>query len=206
MKKSFVYISVLLLAAVSCTREPLDVSFARPGGALPAASDVPVAFAVGGPQTRSQAPITTLAALAAQDFSVSAWYSPEGEIFDGVHAVKYFANHRFGYVTSDLAGETSFPNAWQGVAPHGTAGLVNANPVYWPVDGTLSFFCYAPYREGDADIVLENPVTDAGVVARLPDYLPGSPLIRVTPPETAASQFDFLAGKGCRHGRRTNIV
>ncbi len=191
MKKSFVYISVLLLAAVACTREPLDVYFALPGE--PVASDVPVAFAVGGPQTRSQAPITTLAALAAQDFSVSAWYSPEGEIFDGEHSVKYFANHRFGYVTSDLAGETSFPNAWQGVAPHGTAGLVNANPVYWPVDGTLSFFCYAPYREGDADIVLEDPVTDAGVVARLPDYLPGSPLIRVTPPETAADQADFLA-------------
>ena len=151
-----------------------------------------MAFAVDGPQTRSQAPLTTLAALAAQDFSVSAWYSPEGEIFDGVHAVKYFANHRFGYVTSDLAGETSFPNAWQGVAPHGTAGLVNANPVYWPVDGTLSFFCYAPYREGDADIVLEDPVTDAGVIARLPDYLPGSPLIRVTPAETAAGQADFL--------------
>ncbi len=160
---------------------------------MPAASDVPVAFAVGGQQTKSLAPITTLAALAAQDFSVSAWYSPEGEIFDGVHSVKYFANHRFGYVTSDLAGETTFPNAWQGVAPHAATGLVNANPVYWPVDGTLSFFCYAPYREGGADIVLEDPVSDAGVAARLPDYLPGSPLIRVTPPETAASQFDFLA-------------
>ena len=160
---------------------------------MPAASEVPVAFAVGEPQAKGQAPITTLAALAAQDFSVSAWYSPEGEIFDGVHSVKYFANHRFGYVTSDLAGETTFPNAWQGVAPHAAAGLVNANPVYWPVDGTLSFFCYAPYREGDADIVLEDPVSDAGVAARLPDYLPGSPLIRVTPPETAASQFDFLA-------------
>ena len=110
-----------------------------------------------------------------------------------MHSVKYFANHRFGYVTSDLAGETTFPDAWQGVAPHAAAGLVNANPVYWPVDGTLSFFCYAPYREGDADIVLEDPVSDAGVAARLPDYLPGSPLIRVTPPETAASQFDFLA-------------
>ncbi|SKC40824.1 Fimbrillin-like [Bacteroidales bacterium WCE2004] len=192
MKKSFVYISVLLLAAVACTREPLDVAFV-PGGGLPAASDVPVAFAVGGPQTKSQAPITTLAALAAQDFSVSAWYSPEGEIFDGVHSVPYFANHRFGYVTSDLAGETSFSNAWQGVAPHGAAGLVNANPVYWPLDGTLSFFCYAPYREGDADIALEDPVTDAGIAARLPGYLPGSPLIRVTPAETAANQADFLA-------------
>ena len=191
--KYFWTLGALLLAAVACTREPLDVSFARPGGALPAASDVPVAFAVGGPQSKSQAPITTLAALAEQDFSVSAWYSPEGEIFDGVHSVKYFANHRFGYVTSDLAGETTFPDAWQGVAPHAAAGLVNANPVYWPLDGTLSFFCYAPYREGDADIALEDPVTDAGIAARLPGYLPGSPLIRVTPPATAADQADFLA-------------
>ena len=192
MKKTTVHIFILLLAAVACTREPLDVAFV-PGGGLPVASDVPVAFALGGQPTKALAPITTLAALAEQDFSVSAWYSPEGETFDIEHAVKYFGNHRFGYVTSDLAGETTFPNAWQGVAPHGPTGLVNANSVYWPVDGTLSFFCYAPYREGDADIVLEDPVSDAGVAARLPDYLPGSPLIRVTPPETAASQFDFLA-------------
>ncbi len=188
MRKTVILlIAASLLLAGACSKAPEGER------RVPAASDVPVAFAVGGQPTKSLAPITTLAALAAQDFSVSAWYSPEGEIFDGVHSVKYFANHRFGYVTSDLAGETTFPNAWQGVAPHAATGLVNANPVYWPVDGTLSFFCYTPYREGDADIVLEDPVSDAGVAARLPDYLPGSPLIRVTPPETAASQFDFLA-------------
>ena len=176
-----------LLLLSSCTKVPETERCA------PVASDVPVTFAVGGQQTRSLAPVTTLAALAEQDFSVSAWYSPEGEIFDGVHSVKYFANHRFGYVTSDLAGETTFPDAWQGVAPHAAAGLVNANPVYWPLDGTLNFFCYAPYREGDADIALEDPVTDAGIAARLPGYLPGSPLIRVTPAEAAADQADFLA-------------
>ena len=190
--RNFRTLGVLLLAAVACTREPLDVAFV-PGGGLPVASDVPVAFAVGGQPTKGQAPITSLAALAEQDFSVSAWYSPEGEIFDGVHSVKYIENHRFGYVTSDLAGETTFPNPWQGVAPHASAGIVNANPVYWPLDGTLSFFCYAPYRTGDADIVLEEPVTDDGIAARLPDYLAGSPLIRVTPAETAANQADFLA-------------
>jgi len=190
--KNFRTLGVLLLAAVACTREPLDVAFV-PGGNLPVASDVPVAFAVGGQPTKGQAPITSLAELATQDFSVSAWYSPEGEIFDGEHAVKYFENHRFGYVTSDLAGETTFPNPWQGVAPHASAGIVNANPVYWPVDGTLSFFCYAPYRSGTTDIVVEDPVTDAAIAARLPDYVAGSPLLRVTPAETAADQVDFLA-------------
>ena len=150
-----------------------------------------MAFAVDGPQTRSQAPLTTLAALAAQDFSVSAWYSPKGEIFDGVHSVKYFANHRFGYI-KDASEDDSYANhAWQGVSRSPTS-VLSPNLVYWPLDGSLSFFCYAPYREGDTDIVLEDPVTDAGVIARLPDYLPGSPLIRVTPAETAAGQADFL--------------
>ena len=158
---------------------------------VPAASDVPVAFAVDGPQTRSQAPLTTLAALAAQDFSVSAWYSPKGEIFDGEHSVKYFANHRFGYIKGASEDDSYANHAWQGVSRSPT-NVLSPNLVYWPLDGSLSFFCYAPYREGDADIVLEDPVTDAGVVARLPDYLPGSPLIRVTPAETAAGQADFL--------------
>ena len=164
-----------------------------PAGArrVPVASEVPVAFAVDGPQTRSQAPLTTLAALAAQDFSVSAWYSPKGEIFDGEHSVKYFANHRFGYIKGASEDDSYANHAWQGVSRSPT-NVLSPNLVYWPLDGSLSFFCYAPYREGDADIVLEDPVTDAGVVARLPDYLPGSPLIRVTPAETAAGQADFL--------------
>ena len=181
---TFLFAAPLFLAG-ACTKVPAGAV------RIPAASGDPVELAVGG-QTKGKAPITTLAELATQDFSVSAWYSPEGEIFDGEHTVKYFENHRFGYVTSDLAGETTFPNAWQGVAPHASAGIVNASPVYWPLDGTLSFFCYAPYREGDADIVLEDPVTDAAIAARLPGYLPGSPLIRVTPAAAAADQADFL--------------
>lgn len=186
MTVSSVCAALLLLS--SCTRVP------ETDRCVPVASDVPVALAVGGQPTKGQAPITTLLELAVQDFSVSAWYSPEGEIFDGVHSVKYFANHRFGYVTSDLAGETTFPNPWQGVAPHASAGIVNAKPVYWPLDGTLSFFCYAPYRDGtDADIVPEGPVTNAGIISRLPGYLPGSPLIRVTPSTSVSDQVDFLA-------------
>ncbi len=178
---------MLLLAAAACTKVP-------EGGGVPGAvpSDEPIAFAVGG-GTKGQAPITSLAALAQQDFSVSAWYCPPGEKFrDAAHRTPYFGNHRFGYVTDDLAGETTFPNAWRGVAAHGTSGAVSANPVYWPLDGTLSFFCYAPYQDGSTGIVLEPAVTDAGIAARLPDYLPGSPLIRVTPAASAAGQVDFL--------------
>ena len=95
MRKTVILlIAASLLLAGACSKAPEGER------RVPAASEVPVAFAVGEPQAKGQAPITTLAALAAQDFSVSAWYSPEGEIFDGVHSVKYFANHRFGYVTS----------------------------------------------------------------------------------------------------------
>ena len=195
------------LAAAACTPR-LEIpdrvgDDGRLTGESPVASEEPIEFAVGG-GTKGQAPITSLAALAEQDFSVSAWYSPQGETFDvpGGTAVKYITNHRFGYVTSDLAGETTFPNPWQGVAPHASAGMVNPNPVYWPLDGTLTFFSYAPYRADAAletlpvpdtrDIVLEPAVTDAGIISRLPGYLIGSPLIRVTPAASVADQVDFL--------------
>ena len=191
-------ISALVLLLCSCTQVP------APG---PVPSDEPVAFAVDAGTTKGAAPITTLAVLAQQDFSVSAWYTPEGETFDvpGGTAVKYFENHRFGYVSSALESETTFPNAWQGVALHGTTGAVNPNPVYWPLDGTLTFFCYAPYR-ADAtatpvpspdtrDIVLADPVTDDAVRSRLPGYLIGSPLIRYTPAASVRDQVDFLAAR-----------
>ena len=167
-----------------------------------AVSDEPIAFAVDGQMTKGD-PVTTLAALAAQQFSVSAWYSPDGQAFSAPGNTGYLAykNHRFGYVTDDLAGETTFPNPWQGVkAPEG--GGVTKDPIYWPFSGTLSFFCYAPYRADAAletppvpdhrDIVLEDPVTDAGIVARLPGYLGDSPLIRVTPAASASAQADLL--------------
>ena len=167
-----------------------------------AVSDEPIAFAVDGQMTKGD-PVTTLAALAAQQFSVSAWYSPDGQAFSAPGNTGYLAykNHRFGYVTDDLAGQTTFPNPWQGVkAPEG--GGVTKDPIYWPFSGTLSFFCYAPYRADAAletppvpdhrDIVLEDPVTDAGIVARLPGYLGDSPLIRVTPAASASAQADLL--------------
>ena len=169
----------------------------------PEVSGVPIAFAVEGQTTKGEAPVTTLAALAAQQFGVSAWYSPDGQAFSAAGNTGYmvYSNHRFGYVTDNLAGLTAFPNPWQGVnAPEG--GGLTKNPIYWPFSGTLSFFCYAPYRADAAlatppdpdtrDIVLEGPVTDAGIIARLPDYLRDSPLICVTPAASAAGQADLL--------------
>ena len=190
-----------LLLLFSCTEVP------ETGRRGPVASGEPIGFSISGQLSKGQAPITTLAALAQQDFSVSAWYTPEGETFDvpGGTAVKYFENHRFGYVTGNLAGlSTSFPNPWRGVKAHGTTGAVTADPVYWPLDGTLSFFCYAPYREADSDIALEDPVLDDGIISRLPGYLPGSPLIRVTPAARPSDQIDFLAAPPLLDKSRTD--
>ena len=173
-----------------------------------AVSGEPIAFAVDGQMTKGD-PVTTLAALAAQQFSVSAWYSPDGQAFSAPGNTGYLAykNHRFGYVTDDLANQTTFPNPWQGVNapgnnPENNNNKVTGNPIGWPFSGTLSFFCYAPYRADaaletppvpdDRDIVLEDPVTDAGIVARLPGYLGDSPLIRVTPAASASAQADLL--------------
>ena len=188
------------LAAAACTK---DLSHSGLDPESPVPSEEPIEFAVGG-GTKGQTPITSLAELAKRDFSVSAWYTPEGETFDvpGNTSIKYFENHRFGYLTDD-PDHDAFSDAWRGVAAHAaTTGAAAAAPVYWPLDGSLTFFCFAPYRADAAldtppvpdtrDIVLEAPVTDAGVIARLPGYLPGSPLIRVTPAASVADQVDFL--------------
>ena len=191
----------LLPCAISCTQLP------APG---PVPSDEPVAFAVDAGTTKGAAPITSLKALAQQDFSVSAWYTPQGETFeaDGAHSIKYIGNHRFGYVTSNLASLTDdadFINAWQGVNSHSATGAVIANPVYWPLDGTLTFFCYAPYRADAAvtpapspdtrDIAMEaplDPTADAAIISRLPGYLIGAPILRFTPEASVVDQVDFL--------------
>ena len=185
----------ILLLLVACTKVPTG---------QPVASDAPITFGVSAAGTKGVEALTTKTALAKVDFGVSAWYSPEGETFDvpGGTAQKYIENHRFGYVSAELESETTFPNAWQGVQSHGTTGAVTARPVYWPLDGTLSFFCYAPYRTDvsvapasppdNRDIAQEQPVTDAGIRSRLPGYLIGSPLFRVTPAAAAADQVDFL--------------
>ena len=210
MNRSCLTKTYFLLAAAlgalllfSCSKEP-----AAPSGH-------PIEFSPDAGATKGQAAITTLATLAAQDFSVSAWYSPKGASFhdeDGSQAVAYISNHRFGYIK--VSGEdNSYANhAWQGVNRNGNN--LSARPVYWPLDGTLSFFCYAPCRADAAaatppdpdgrDIVLEPAVTDAGIVSRLPDYLPGSPLIRVSPKLNAPDQVDFLAAPPLLDKRRTD--
>jgi hypothetical protein len=203
-KTSFLLAAALgALLPFSCSKEPA------------APSCDPIEFSLDGPSTKGKAAITSLAALAAQDFSVSAWYSSKGMSFhdeDGAQAIPYVSNSRFGYIK--VSGEdNSYANhTWQGVNRNGNN--LSARPVYWPLDGTLSFFCYAPYRADAAaatppdpdtrDIVLEAPVTDAGIISRLPGYLPGSPLIRVSPMLSAPDQVDFLAAPPLLDRRRTD--
>lgn len=165
----------------------------------------PIEFGLADVATKGQPAITSLPTLAAQDFSVSAWHTPEGETFDvpGGTSVKYFENHRFGYIKGAGEGDTYAEHAWQGVSRSGLTLL--PNPVYYPLDGTLTFFCYAPYRADAAaapapipdtrDIVLADPVTDDAVRSRLPGYLIGSPVIRYTPAASAREQIDFLTAR-----------
>ena len=143
------------------------------------APQVPVEFSALVPEAKGAPQLTTLERLAAQHFSVSAWYTPEGECF-GAASRPYIRNHRFG-----LDGAT-----WRGITAAGTA-----DPVYYPLDGTLSYFCYAPYRAdtgATSDICLTFE-PDQAVTDRLPHYLPGSPLVCFTPEATPATQIDFIA-------------
>ena len=186
----------ILILLVACTQLP------APG---PVPSDEPIAFAVDAEATKGAAQLVTIDALKAVDFSVSAWYTPEGDTFeaDGAHSIKYLENHRFGFLNG----------AWRGVIRNNTT--LSPNYVYWPLDGTLTFFCYAPYR---ADAVLDTPpvpdereivltLPPADMATREPDWLVGSPMIRVTPAaadETAANQVDFLAAPALLDNRRTD--
>ena len=181
---------IITLFLVACTKDNYPVSFTSP-----------IEFGISDGSTKGQAPLATLAELARRDFSVSAWTSPAGETF-GDASVKYFENHRFGYITDD-PDHDAFTDGWRGVAAHAaTTGATTANPVYYPLAGTLSYFCYAPYRSDAAmfpapdpdvrDIVLTDPVTDDGVRARLPGYLAGSPLLRYAPAASVADQADLL--------------
>ena len=194
------HLVVITLLLSSCTKAPSLVGFSSSFAGL--TSESPIEFALADGATKSLTPITSLPALAKRDFSVSARYTPEGETFDvpGGTSIKYFENHRFGYITNNPDGD-SYTDSWRGVATHAaTTGAATADPVYWPLDGSLTFFCYAPYH-ADAtlatppvpdtrDIVLESAPAD--MATRHPDWLVGSPLIRYTPAATASKQEDLL--------------
>ena len=215
MNRSSLTKTSFLLAAALGALLPFSCSKVPGGGAGPVPSGDPVECSPAAGPTKGKAAITTLAGLAAQDFSVSAWYSAEGTSFhdeDGANAIPYIRNHRFGYIKAGGEDNSYANHAWQGVNRNGNN--LSALPAYWPLDGSLSFFCYAPCRADaaaatppDPDtraIVLEAPVTDAGTVSRLPGYLPGSPLIRVSPKLSAPDQVDFLAAPALLDQRRTD--
>ena len=160
---------------------------------LPVASGQPIEFNAGtpgaaasnAPQTKGAPQLSTLERLAAQDFSVSAWYTPDGESYSA-SSESYIDNHRFGTLDPGPSYTT-----WRGITRTGGKA---ADPVYYPLDGTLTFFCYAPYRadiSNTSDVCVDY-APDPAVTSQLADYLPGSPLITFTPSATTFNQIDFL--------------
>ena len=167
-----------MAALIVCACSKADVQMPS----MPQASKE-IAFSAGAPVTKGAPPLTTLERLAAQHFSVSAWYTPEGETF-GSGSISYIRNHRFGCM--DAPTYTS----WMGI----TAGGASA-PVYYPLDGSLTFFCYAPYRADvspSSDVYL-NFAPAGGITDQLTDYMAGSPLICFTPSPSPSTQIDFIA-------------
>ena len=179
-------LSFILLASLNaCEKNPVSEQDRRP---IP--SDIPIAFGTRtSVETKGQHPLISYDLLADQRFSVSAWYTPEGEFFSP-SSVCYFQNHQFGTLDKDHF------TLWQGTIGSGAAEA--ADPVYYPLDGTLSYFCYAPYRsdvtsdESDVKIIYapESSLTDL-----LPNYLPGSPILRFKPSNSVSDLIDFIAAK-----------
>lgn len=185
MKKTIYLICFLLLGlgAVSCQKEKIT--------AEPVSSQEPIVFSARTPETKGLNPLNVLSELASQDFSVSAWYAAPGESFDE-NSKPFIVNHRFGTLASTEEAEAP-TTVWQGIARDQDANKT-PDPVYYPLDGTLSFFCYAPYRENgeDASIqIIHNPEED--ITSNLKNYLPGSPLLRFMPEKTITKQLDFVA-------------
>lgn len=170
---------LVLLLTVSCRKDGDRVT--------PVPSNVPIEFNARASETKGAASLSTLERLASQKFGVCAWYTPEGNTF-GTGSIRYLENHCFGTLsTGDYEHAT-----WGGITSGG-----EADPVYYPLDGSLSYFCYAPYRAdveagGESDVqFINNP--SSTITDELPNYLPGSPLIRFTPSASTASQIDFIA-------------
>lgn len=173
MKRGIIYsILALCLSVVSCSKEPADKK-------LPVASSHPVEFQATNLRTKGADALSDLDRLAAQKFSVSAWYTPDAESF-GSSSTLYIKNHSFGRLA----------DKWRGVSSEG-----DADPVYYPLDGTLTYFCYAPYRAdvSSASDVYVDYSPDPLITSQLEDYLPYSPLISFTPSENPGTQIDFIA-------------
>lgn len=175
--KTFLACTIACGVLAACRKE-------SPSGLTkPQASDEAIAFSAGTPRTKGAPQLSTLERLAAQHFSVNAWYTPDGDTF-GTASLSYIRNHRFG--CTDIHSYTS----WRGVTSGGMA-----DPVYYPLDGSLSFFCYAPYRadvSGTSDVHFDYEPAQT-VTDQLTNYMDGSPLICFTPSASPSSQIDFIA-------------
>ena len=175
--KAFLVCTIACGVLAACRKE-------SPSGLTkPQASDEAIAFSAGTPWTKGAPQLSTLERLAAQHFSVNAWYTPDGDTF-GTASLSYIRNHRFG--CTDIPSYTS----WRGITSGGMA-----DPVYYPLDGSLSFFCYAPYRadvSGTSDVHFDYEPAQT-VTDQLTNYMDGSPLICFTPSASPSSQIDFIA-------------
>ena len=180
MKKTtyLICIPFLGLACASCQKDNV---------AEPISPKEAIVFSARTLETKGQPQLNVLEELALQDFSVSAWYSKNEKSF-GEDSKHYISNHRFGTLDTQISASTQ----WQGIARNSN-GDKSPDPVYYPLDGSLSFFCYAPYRDKDefSDILIKND-PDESITSRLTNYLPNSPLIQFTPEENVANQIDFV--------------
>lgn len=184
MKKTIYLISFALLglSAISCRKETITTEIDL--------SREPILFCAKTPETKGQPPLTKeLNGLAAQDFSVSIWYSKKGDDYYTA-AVPYVMNHRFG--TTEEPQAITENTTWMGIS-RDAEGNISHDPVYYPLDGSLSFFCYAPFRDPEEhqDILIVNNPPEA--IKSLPNYLPGSPSILFTPEMEISNQIDFIA-------------
>lgn len=175
MKKTIYYIFLLLcFGALSCQKEkPVDI--------IPSREVIQFSSRIA--ETKGAPLLRNLEDLSTQDFSVNAWYSPEGETF-GSNSRLYISNHRFGRMNNSTV--------WQGISRDGEEK--KHDPVYYPLDGSLSFFCYAPYSEinnENSPIQIVNQ-PNPSITNQWDNYLPGSPLVIYTPAEEVESQFDFI--------------
>lgn len=189
MKKISILI-LLLLAAAACRKEVVP--------SFPEVSGDPIVFKI--PETKGADALSDLVSLSEQDFGVSAWYTPDSDVF-GVRSQSYIQNHRFGTLSNDPEND---PNVvWQGIS---SVGERAADPVYYPLDGTLSYFCYAPYREDVSalsDVSIDYQPSGT-ITDRLANYLPYSPLFTFTPNTLPASQIDFIVAEPILDARKSN--